>query len=73
MQEDKMSNNELYIKQMSDRGGVTLPPEIRKHLELNGGEHISFKITKSGSVEIAKVEIREINPKIKAKIIEKSK
>lgn len=50
---------------MSDRGGVTLPPEIRKHLELNGGEHISFKITKSGAVEIGKVEIREVNPRKK--------
>ncbi len=60
-----MSSSELYIKQMSDRGNVTLPPEIRKHLELNGGEHISFKITKSGTVEIARVEIREVTPKKK--------
>lgn len=60
-----MSNTEFFIKQMSDRGGVTLPPEIRKHLELNGGEHISFKITKSGAVEIGKVEIREVNPRKK--------
>ena len=54
-----------FIRPMSDRGAITLPPEIRKYLDLNGGELLNFKITKSGSVEIVQVEIKEINPKTK--------
>ena len=60
-----MSTNGLYIRQMNDRGGITIPPEIRKHLGLNGTEHVSFKISNSGLVEFSKVEIKVLDPKKK--------
>lgn len=54
---------EQHIKQLNDRGYLTIPSEIRKYLKLNGGDYISFKINQNGKVELMKVEIKEILPK----------
>lgn len=55
-----MGKEGKYIRQMNERGSLTIPPEIRKHLHLKGSDYLNFKITKSGSVEVVKVEIREV-------------
>ena len=55
-----MNKSNILIKQVNERGGLTLPSEIRKFMKLNSNDHVSFKINQSGSVEIVKVEIKEI-------------
>lgn len=59
---------EQFVKQINDRGTLTFPPEIRKHLNLEGGDHVSFKITPKGTVEISKVqiEIKQVETKPKS-------
>lgn len=52
-----------HIKQVNDRGALTIPSEIRKHLDLKAGDYISFKITNEGKVEVSKVEIKQVIPK----------
>jgi bifunctional DNA-binding transcriptional regulator/antitoxin component of YhaV-PrlF toxin-antitoxin module len=63
-----MSNNIAIdlnnIKQIKQRGVITLPPAIKEHLNVFEGDFLTFCINKDGSVEIKKV-ILKIDEKTK--------
>lgn len=46
-----------HVKQINDRGVLTIPSNIRKHLDLKGGDYVSFKVNDNGVVEISKVQL----------------
>ncbi len=56
---------EHNIKQINDRGYLTIPSEIRKYLNLSGGDYTSLKVNELGKVELIKVEIKELENSIK--------
>ncbi|KAB8035616.1 AbrB/MazE/SpoVT family DNA-binding domain-containing protein (plasmid) [Silvanigrella paludirubra] len=46
-----------HVKQINDRGVLTIPSNIRKHLDLKAGDYVSFKVNDNGVVEISKVQL----------------
>ncbi len=51
----------LNVKQLKKRGLITLPPAIKKYLNLLEGDFITFYIKDDGSVELKKLEFSEKN------------
>ena len=49
------------IAKMNDRGQVTIPPKIRKLLELDKNSHVGFKVSENG-VLIFRVDLDKIEP-----------
>ena len=47
----------VNIKQINDRGVLTIPSNIRKHLDIKTGDYVAFKVNENGSVEISKVQL----------------
>lgn len=56
----------LNVKQLKKRGLITLPPAIKKYLNLLEGDFITFYIKDDGSVELKKLEL-EFSEKNKEK------
>lgn len=46
------------VKQIKQRGVITLPPAIKEHLDVLEGDFLTFCINKDGSVQIKKVILK---------------